>query len=361
MLNKNVCPKCGQLYDLSLAACPVCNTPAQIPAEAEAPTQRRRLTEVERRQRQQEQKREAAEARRREREQRRAADAEEERLLEEEEERLWKERQRKKLEKRGLSEDEITEKLDASAEEKAPKARREKAENPDDRDPARTPAIFPAVAIVLLIAALLVGGSYLLWNYKLVNIPLYDNLSGTARTVESTETACTALTLGEQNVELTAAGQTYALEFTRQPATCTQPVTFRTSDESVAMVGELGIITAVAPGTATITATCGSIEASCVVTCSFEATASEAVEIDPSEGLVLSDTDITFREAGENTYLSVTNLPAGATVFWASSNEEVATVEENGHVVAVGRGTCYITAVVNDYTESCIVRCNFED
>ena len=66
-------------------------------------------------------------------------------------------------------------------------------------------------------------------------------------------------------------------------------------------------------------------------------------------------------QSDQNTYLSVTNLPDGVEVFWASSNEEVATVEENGHVVAVGRGTCYITAVVDDYHESCIVRCNFGD
>lgn len=361
MLNKNVCPKCGQLFDLELAACPVCNTPAQVPAEAETGAQRHRLTEVERRERQKDQKRAAAEARRREREERRAADAEEERLLEEEEERLWRERQKKKLEKRGLSEDEIAEKLDPDNED-SPRARRQKKERDvTDRDPERTPAIFPLVAILLLALALAIGGSYLLWNYGIVQIPFYDQLTGRTAAVE-TGTACTGLTLGEQEIELTAAGQTYAMVYMRQPDTCTEPVTFQTSDESVAMVGELGIITAVAPGTATITATCGDVSTSLTVKCNFEAVETEPPEtIDPSVGISLSETDITFLASGESTYLTVTNLPAGATVFWASSNEDVAIVEENGHVIAVGRGTCYITAVVDDYTESCIVRCNFEE
>ena len=361
MLNKNVCPKCGQLYDLSLAACPVCNTPAQVPAEPEPAVQRRRLTEVERRQRQQEQKHAAAEARRREREERRAADAEEERLLEEEEERLWRERQKKKLEKRGLTEEEITQKLDAENEQPT-RVRRKKTATEDGHDPARTPAIFPLVSIVLLLLALAVGGSYLLWSNGILELPFYEQLTTGASAPAETGAACTGLSLSEEQIELTAAGQTHALSYTRLPESCTEPVTFQTSDERVVMVGELGIITAVAPGSATITATCGTVSASCTVTCSFEAAETEPPEtIDPSEGITLSETDITFREAGENTYLSVTNLPAGATVFWASSNESVATVEENGHVVAVGRGTCYITAVVDDYTESCIVRCNFED
>ena len=161
MLNKNVCPKCGQLYDLGLPACPVCNTPAQVLTDVEQPVQRKRLTEVERRERQQAQRREAAEARRREREERRAADAEEERLLEEEEERLQRERRRKKLEKRGLSEEEINQKLDKTAEKPTKGEADMKDYEPKKRDPARVPAAFSAAAILLLLIALALGGSFL--------------------------------------------------------------------------------------------------------------------------------------------------------------------------------------------------------
>ena len=364
MLNKNVCPKCGQLYDLGLPACPVCNTPAQVLTDVEQPVQRKRLTEVERRERQQAQRREAAEARRREREERRAADAEEERLLEEEEERLQRERRRKKLEKRGLSEEEINQKLDKTAEKPTKGEADMKDYEPKKRDPARVPAAFSAAAILLLLIALVLGGSFLLWRYDVMSIPLYDRLSagGLSALTEPAPTECESIAFASSTVNFDAAGQTHSLSYTVQPEGCEQPVTFRTSDESVAMVGELGIVTAVGPGSCTIIATCGQATASCTVICEFAAAETEAPEsVDLSDGLVLSATDITFREAGESTYLSVTNLPSGAEVFWASSNEEVATVEPNGHVVAVGKGTCYITAVVDDYTESCIVRCSFED
>ncbi len=356
MLNKNVCPKCGQLYDLNLAACPVCNTPAQVLPQNEQPVQRRRLTEVERRQRQQDQKREAAESRKREREARRAADAEEERLLEEEEERLWTERQRKKLEKRGLSEEEIDRRLNGGSNPKE-----ERLDDAPSYDRGRVPGAFSWVSILLLLLALAIGGSFLLWRAGIVKLPIYDELKSRLAGAPQ-ETVCESISLTDETIAFTEAGQTHSLEYKLLPEGCTQSVSFTTSDESVAMVGELGIVTAVGPGSAVITAKCGDSMASCTVTCSFaEPTEEPTEEIDLSDGIVLNLTDITFKEAGENTYLSVTNLPVGVEVFWASSNEEVATVDENGHVVAVGKGTCYITAVVNDYTESCIVRCNFGD
>ena len=356
MLNKNVCPKCGQLYDLTLAACPVCNTPAQVLPQNEQPAQRRRLTEVERRQRQQDQKREAAESRKREREARRAADAEEERQLEEEEDRRWTERQRKKLEKRGLSEEEIEKRLNKQDEEAE-----EIVEPVRERDPGRVPGAFSWMSILLLLLALAIGASFLLWRAGILELPFYDTLQSRL-TGKPQETVCESIVFSQQTIELTEAGQTYNLEYQLLPEGCTQPVTFSTSDESVAMVGELGIVTAVGPGNAVITAKCGELTASCNVNCTFVEEKTEPAEtVDPAEGLVLSATDITFKEAGEHTYLEIENLPDGAQVFWHSSNEEVATVDENGHVIAVGKGTCYITAVVNDYTESCIVRCNFGD
>lgn len=354
MLNKNVCPKCGQLYDVGMAKCPLCGLPAQAQPEPEAPVQRRRLTEVERRERQKAQRREAAEARRQEREARRAADAEEERLLEEEEERERLEKQRRKLERRGLTPAQIDRKLEGRSYDSMDDDAYEQT------DAARIPASFLVAAIVLLVASLLIGGSYLLWRSGTVSIGLYDRLSG-AQT-ETPETNCTGIVLSAKSLEMTAAGQTYAMEYELTPADCTLPVTFQSSDETVAQVGELGIVTSVGPGTATITVTCGEASAVCEVLCSFETEPeTEPESYDLSNGLVLSETDITFFEAGENIYLHVTNVPAETNIFWASSNEDVATVADNGHVVAVGKGTCYITAVVDNITESCIVRCNFDD
>ena len=66
MLNKNVCPNCGQLYDPELAKCPLCGTAPQV-VETADPVQRKRITEAERKQRRAERREAEQEARRRRR------------------------------------------------------------------------------------------------------------------------------------------------------------------------------------------------------------------------------------------------------------------------------------------------------
>ncbi len=78
----------------------------------------------------------------------------------------------------------------------------------------------------------------------------------------------------------------------------------------------------------------------------------------------LNSTDFTFFSAGEFFNMKVTFTPSGATapVVWSTSNAKVATVSENGRVVAVGKGTCRVKATVEGVGEkTCIVRCNFKD
>ena len=84
MLNKNVCPNCGQLYDPELAKCPLCGTAPQV-VETADPVQRKRITETERKQRRAERKEAEQEAKRRRKDARFIQDADEERLIEEEE------------------------------------------------------------------------------------------------------------------------------------------------------------------------------------------------------------------------------------------------------------------------------------
>lgn len=64
--------------------------------------------------------------------------------------------------------------------------------------------------------------------------------------------------------------------------------------------------------------------------------------------------------AGGTVQLSATVLPVSVshvdkTVTWASSDEGVATVDENGLVTAVGAGTVTITASAGSYSDSCTV------
>ena len=81
----------------------------------------------------------------------------------------------------------------------------------------------------------------------------------------------------------------------------------------------------------------------------------------PCEELVLDATDITLREAGAMYLLNVQILPEGTTdeIMYISSNEEVATVNEEGRITAVAEGSVVITAVCGEQQLECSVVCNF--
>ena len=77
-----------------------------------------------------------------------------------------------------------------------------------------------------------------------------------------------ALTLNAEEIKLISnQGETFQLEFLVGDAAPLDFPMFTSSDEAVATVDATGLITAVAPGTATITADLDGLTAQCVVTC----------------------------------------------------------------------------------------------
>ena len=102
--------------------------------------------------------------------------------------------------------------------------------------------------------------------------------------------------------------------------------------------------------------------AQCVVTVDIPETTEPSTESTSVEGgLKLKVDDITFFEAKESTVLIVENVPAGTTVTWSSADESIATVDAEGHVTAVGKGTTTVTATVGEQSAQCVVRCNFRE
>ena len=154
------------------------------------------------------------------------------------------------------------------------------------------------------------------------------------------------LSLGKDQVTLYI-GETETLEATLSPADATlkDPISWTTSDESVAKV-DGGKITAVGKGTAKITASAGGKSASC------------NVEVLKSvSGISLDKTTLEIPIDGFE-ILTASIIPSDATprkeITWSSSNTDVATVDE-GKVTAVGIGTATISVSLEGYTAECNV------
>ena len=81
----------------------------------------------------------------------------------------------------------------------------------------------------------------------------------------------------------------------------------------------------------------------------------------PCEGLTLATSSITFDEPERFYNITVQKLPetCNQEVTFTSSDETIATVNQQGKVVAVNGGTAVITAACGDQTATCLVTCDF--
>jgi len=112
-------------------------------------------------------------------------------------------------------------------------------------------------------------------------------------------------------------------------------IRWSTSDASVAMISSGGRVTAMAEGTATISAVGSLSGATATAQVSIEGRAPANVTLDPDE--------ITLRPT-RSTTLTATSENVDDTFTWASDNEAVATVDANGRVVAIATGQANIVA-----------------
>lgn len=120
--------------------------------------------------------------------------------------------------------------------------------------------------------------------------------------------------------------------------------TWTSSAAAVASVDETGLVTAVAEGSAVITATAldGGKMASCAVQVVDRIVHVTQVRLDKTDELLT---------VGSKLQLTATVLPENATdraVKWTSSDDAIATVDGNGQVTALAEGTATISAVSND-------------
>lgn len=176
----------------------------------------------------------------------------------------------------------------------------------------------------------------------------------TAQTV-----ACTGLSLTKDVYTPDSVGDSFTLSAVVTPADCNEAIYWKSSDESICSVDEFGVVTVLSEGEdVTITAVCGNYTASCVIAVSQIG----PMVSDPDAEHELNLTDITFFSAGESATLRLSNTLEGDVLVWESEDEGVASVNENGVVKAVNRGTVDVNVTINGIkTYTCIVRCGFAE
>ena len=150
----------------------------------------------------------------------------------------------------------------------------------------------------------------------------------------------TSISLNKSELDLKV-GESETLIASLLPENVTETVTWSVVAEPEGCVTvEDGNVTAVAPGSATVTATAGEFSASCKVTVTQPA--SEIVIDFAASGI--EGEDLTLN-VGETKTIAVTVTPANSTdkLTWSSSNAEIATVDSEGKITAVKAGEATVT------------------
>ena len=149
----------------------------------------------------------------------------------------------------------------------------------------------------------------------------------------------TGITLNKTTASVVK-GKTVALTATVTPDTATdKTIKWTTSNKNVATVSPDGVVTAVAAGTAIITATAADgsgVKATCKITVTNPVIKVTKVTLNKTTASVVK---------GKTLTLTATVTPTNATnknVTWKSSNTKIATVDGNGKVTAVAAGTATI-------------------
>ncbi|WP_010177618.1 Ig-like domain-containing protein [Aquimarina agarilytica] len=187
-------------------------------------------------------------------------------------------------------------------------------------------------------------------TYTNVSIQVWDMSKNPGRTdggdVKDTIDV-TGISLTAQNTAVDM-GQTVALNATIAPTDATnQLITWSSSEPSIATVNGNGVVSGIAAGKTSITAT----TADGNFTDTIEITVNPAVVTIVDVTAVNVTTTSNSITVGQTTQVTANVVPANATnkaINWSSNNTSVATVDTNGLVLAVAEGSAIITATTDD-------------
>lgn len=214
-----------------------------------------------------------------------------------------------------------------------------------------TPLVVTAIILLLAVAAVVVFITIRFFGpgAQQNDEDVYSKTQTTAQeTTDDGLIECTKLDVSSYEIEIPAGG-TYELKVIKEPASTTDIVTYKSSDESIAIVDENGLITPVSTGSTVIVITCGTQEIEVRVSCTVE----EEIPF------VLDNFEIKLDYAGKEWILYSGDVPHDE-ITYSSDDETVATFAD-GVVCAVGPGTTIVSAQYGDIVVTCTVTCEFEE
>lgn len=183
---------------------------------------------------------------------------------------------------------------------------------------------------------------------------------------------CVGLSVSDESITFQGAGRAWLLSVKKVPEEAAEELVFTSSDEKVATVDSQGRVTAVGPGSAVITISCGQVKRECQVLCDFEGasvTGPDASEettapTDGDSGGQYQDSNwVMSNEYGDATLiigeefsLELTN-DAGETadVVWEADRQGVVSIDGN-LIRGESVGMVDVTATIDGKTFTCIVR-----
>lgn len=131
------------------------------------------------------------------------------------------------------------------------------------------------------------------------------------------------------------------------PENTTDIVKWTSEDNSIATVDSNGMVTGLANGKTTITATAGGISSTCLI---------EVIQ--KAEGISLNYSSVNLKKNKSMVLIAqITPSTASGKINWSSSNKAIATVAADGTVKAVGHGTAVITAEIDGIKDTCRIIC----
>lgn len=207
-------------------------------------------------------------------------------------------------------------------------------------------------------------------------------------------TPCTKLVLNDLSIELIKYKASWELDFAVEPADTTDTVLFTSSDPSVVTVDDDGVIMGVGNGEATVTVSCGEFQAECKVVCKLQdlptdptgetsddpADETTDAPTEPSETEPVEDPGLELKVNGKDPKYTYGDKPNSAdvslviddewrcvlsvegadSVEWTSADGDIATVDDDGRIVAKAKGKTTLTATVDGVEFIVMVRVSEE-